>query len=182
MPPITPFNTMLLAQLPRLKAYALSLTHNRAAADDLLQETAYKALRAWKQFVVGTNFAAWTHCIMRNEFYSSFRRKKNAAVRIDDQPDDLLAKPANQEEIVFSYEIMRVVERLSPAHSRVVDLVCGGGLSYEEASHELKCSVNTIKSRLWRAREKISKLTSDGSHGISPSALSPTNRCVVMAR
>ena len=52
------FQGMLLEQLPRLRAYAMALTRNRAGADDLLQQTALKAWNAQAQFVAGTNFKA----------------------------------------------------------------------------------------------------------------------------
>jgi hypothetical protein len=42
------------------------MTQNRAAADDLLQEVAAKALAANKGFEAGTNFGAWMHRIMVN--------------------------------------------------------------------------------------------------------------------
>jgi len=52
------FQEMLLTHMPRLQAYAVMLTRDRAAAEDLLQETALKAWRAQSQFAIGTNFTA----------------------------------------------------------------------------------------------------------------------------
>lgn len=52
------FHDLLLEHLPRLQAYAIMLTRDRALADDLLQETALRALRAQSQFAMGTNFTA----------------------------------------------------------------------------------------------------------------------------
>lgn len=70
------FHENLVSMLPQLRAYAMTLTRNRAAADDLLQETSLKAWRAQAQFNPGTNFKAWMYCILRNEYISSLRRNK----------------------------------------------------------------------------------------------------------
>jgi Sigma-70 region 2 len=67
-PATTDFERDLTALLPRLRIYALSLTHNRDHADDLVQETAAKALAGRASFRPGTNFAAWLFRIERNEF------------------------------------------------------------------------------------------------------------------
>ena len=60
--------------LPRLRIYALSLTRNRDRADDLVQQTALKALAGRTSFRVGTNFSGWIFRIQRNEFISELRR------------------------------------------------------------------------------------------------------------
>ena len=85
------FNDMLVAALPRLRAYAMILTRSRAAADDLLQQTAYRALRAETQFTMGTNFVGWMYRILRNEYISSLRRNKRTTSSIDDLPEQMLA-------------------------------------------------------------------------------------------
>src|SRR3954454_17826820 len=66
----------MLAALPNLRAFAVSLTHNLDAADDLVQDT---ILRAWKnldRFEAGTNLQAWLFTILRNGFYSQHRKKR----------------------------------------------------------------------------------------------------------
>src|SRR3954454_14677927 len=66
----------MLAALPNLRAFAVSLTHNPDAADDLVQDT---ILRAWKnigRFEVGTNLNAWLFTILRNAFLSRYRKTR----------------------------------------------------------------------------------------------------------
>src|SRR5947208_1172806 len=58
------FHTNLVAVLPKLRIQALALTRNRAAADDLVQDTAMNALAAQDSFTPGTNFRAWIHRIL----------------------------------------------------------------------------------------------------------------------
>jgi RNA polymerase sigma-70 factor (ECF subfamily) len=152
------FHDMLIAHLPRLRAYAILMTRNRSAADDLLQETALKALRAESQFTPGTNFGAWMYRILRNEFISSRRRAKRTPASIDDVSDEVLARRGTQESNYFCGEIIRAMDQLQDGQREVLSLICAAGLSYEEAAEMLQCSVGTVKSRLWRARARMEKL------------------------
>jgi RNA polymerase sigma-70 factor (ECF subfamily) len=152
------FNTMLLNHLPRLKAYAMMLTKNKASAEDLLQETAYRVLRAELQFTIGTNFTAWVYRILRNQFISSLRRSKRTPAPIDDIPESFFAQPPEQEDVVLSNQILRAMDKLHPEQRKVLMLVCTEGLSYDEAAKTLNCSLGTVKSRLWRARKHMEQL------------------------
>lgn len=152
------FHQMLLAQLPRLRAYAMMLTRNTADTDDLLQTVAVHALRSEQQFQVGSNFRAWTYRIMKNCHISRGRKNRRSVASIDDVPEELLAYSAHIEEHVFSSEIIRAMDKLSPHLREILTLVCGAEVSYEEAATILSCSVGTVKSRLWRARDKMRAL------------------------
>ena len=152
------FHEMLLQHLPRLQAYAVMLTRDRAVADDLLQETSLRALRAQNQFTMGTNFTAWIYKILRNEYISSLRRKKRQPMPIEEMPVEFLSRKGEQENDVLSREIIAAMDQLQHGQREVLILICASGLSYEEAAEALGCSVGTIKSRLWRARARMSAL------------------------
>ena len=152
------FHDMLLQHLPRLQAYAIMLTRDRALAEDLLQETSLRALRAQNQFTMGTNFTAWIYKILRNEYISSLRRKKRQPVPIEDMPAEFLSRKGEQENDVLSREIIQAMDQLQHGQREVLILICASGLSYEEAAEALGCSVGTIKSRLWRARARMASL------------------------
>ena len=62
------FQDQLTDFLPKMRIWALALTRNRTAADDLVQEVAMKVLIACDSYVPGTNFPAWVHRIMVNQF------------------------------------------------------------------------------------------------------------------
>ena len=64
----------LVEHLPALRAFAISLTRNGAAADDLVQDTVVKAWTNIEKFKVGTNLRAWLFTILRNTFYSTGAR------------------------------------------------------------------------------------------------------------
>jgi RNA polymerase sigma-70 factor, ECF subfamily len=59
-----------------MRTWALALTRNASAADDLVQEVALKTLMASESFIPGTNFSAWTHRIMVNQFISNIRGQR----------------------------------------------------------------------------------------------------------
>jgi RNA polymerase sigma-70 factor, ECF subfamily len=77
--PSCEFQDQLTAFLPKMRVWAMALTRNRAAAEDLVQDVAMKALAASESFAPGTNFSAWVHRIMTNHFI--FRRAKPARVQ-----------------------------------------------------------------------------------------------------
>jgi len=152
------FKNLLTTHLPTMKAYAVMLTRDRALADDLLQETALKAWAAQSQFTMGTNFSAWMYRILRNQFISTIRRNKNRPACVDDVSEEFMARSGAQEEHVLSREVIRAMDRLPYEQREVMVLICANGLSYEDAAAATGCTVGTIKSRLWRARTKMSAL------------------------
>jgi len=168
------FQDMLVDLLPRLRAYAIWLTRNRAAADDLIQEAAYRALRAKNQFTLGTNFTAWMFKIVLNEFITSKRRARRVTVPIDDVPEGYLLQLPDQEGAVFGGQVLRALDQLRPSQRQALELICAAGLSYEEAAETVNCSVGTIKSRLWRARRHMEELLQGASGlGTPPKSEAP---------
>ena len=152
------FQTQLMDQLPRLQAYAMSLTRNRHDAEDLVQTTAFLALRAEDQFIVGTNFSAWTYRILKNNFLSKCRSNKRNQVSIDDVPEHALARPEGVHDQILTREVIRAMDKLKPTLREVLTLICGSEMTYEEVATALDCSVGTVKSRMWRARAQMKKL------------------------
>ena len=69
------FNEILLGNADFLKPFAINLTRDNEAANDLYQETLYKALANHDKYSTGTNIKAWLFTIMRNIFINDYRRK-----------------------------------------------------------------------------------------------------------
>ena len=93
------FQDQLTDFLPKMRIWALALTRNRTAAEDLVQEVAMKVLMACDSYVPGTNFPAWVHRIMLNQFITNVRRQREYS-DLDQMPE--LGIRAAQEEL--SYE------------------------------------------------------------------------------
>ena len=90
------FDSDLKDILPRLRVYALALTHDRDRADDLVQQTAVKALVGRKSFRPGTNFGGWLFRIQRNEFISGLRRLRPTVCFDDISTNTLPIRPTRR--------------------------------------------------------------------------------------
>jgi RNA polymerase sigma-70 factor (ECF subfamily) len=154
----TPYQQLLIDALPRLRAYAHTLTGNRADAEDLVQNVAVKIVKFEHRFVVGTNFPAWTYRILKNCHISSCRKNKMRCVSIDNAPEEAFARAGEQEAQVEAGEILRAIAQLPTNLREVLTLFCGAQLSYQDAASAMGCSVGTVKSRLWRARSRMQAL------------------------
>jgi RNA polymerase sigma-70 factor, ECF subfamily len=83
------FSRLLLAVLPELRAFALSLTHDGVGADDLVQETLLRAWSGAERFQEGSNIRAWLFTILRNLFYTERRRRRR---EVDDPEGKMAAR------------------------------------------------------------------------------------------
>lgn len=148
------FHKELLATLPRLRVYALSLTHNRDAADDLLQETVAKALRARHSFQPGTNLAAWVFRILRNEFISELRKVRPTEDL--DKAVDHCHRPRQEDGIVMR-EFKRAFSKLTKDQREALVLHVLDGQKLEDIGTLTGVAVGTVKSRISRARDALAK-------------------------
>jgi RNA polymerase sigma-70 factor, ECF subfamily len=148
------FHDQVVAILPKLRIQALALTHNRAAADDLVQEAVCNALSAQDSFIPGTNFPAWMHRVLRNRFISNLRRQRPTA-DIDDVPAGLLAAEAPHEHRLALKELAQAMDRLPTDQREALIMVVLHGMSYEDLAQATTCAVGTAKSRVFRARRQL---------------------------
>lgn len=151
------FDLALEDILPRLRIYALSLTRNRDRADDLVQQTALKALAGRASFCVGTNFGGWIFRIQRNEFISELRRDR-PTVELDSPAACAVHEPPRQEHGLILRDVLRAVRRL-PRNGRQALLQSQiGGCSHREIARSAGVSVGTVKSRISRSRTTLAQL------------------------
>ena len=155
----------LLAHADALFNLARYLTHDPGEAEDLVQETYLRALRAWSDFARGTNVRAWLFRILRNAFISRYRhdRRHPAAAPYDtiEQAGEEgggegaagATDPAQLGRVV-SGEIEAALRTLSD-DARTVILLDVEGFTESEAAAVLGCAVGTVKSRLNRARAAL---------------------------
>src|SRR3982751_2862123 len=148
----------MLAALPNLRAFAVSLTHNPDAADDLVQDT---ILRAWKnidRFEVGTNLNAWLFTILRNAFLSQYRKTRREVEDPDGSFAARLRVPPEQPAKCDVQDMLRALGKLPADQREALLLIVAEGLSYEDAAQVCGVAVGTIKSRVNRARERLARL------------------------
>lgn len=155
------FHEQLKANLPRLRIYAISLTRDRDAADDLVQETVVKALQARLSFQPGTNLPAWLFRIQRNEFISGLRRQR-PTVPVDTEISQTLSHPPRQESSLVMREFVSAFAKLASTQREALLLAVLEGLPYEAIAEHSGVSVGTVKSRISRGRDKLERLLLEG--------------------
>ena len=148
-------------------------TRNQADAEDLVQEAALLAYRAFDSFESGTNFRAWFLKILTNCYYSKRRREKRRPVTsdLDDTPDLYIYARSGQagfptqgpdpaSALLDTLGTERIVKAINllPEEYRVVSaLYFVEDLSYEEIAGVLDCPIGTVRSRLHRGRKMLQK-------------------------
>ena len=143
------FQDRLTAFLPKMRIWAMALTKNRAAAEDLVQDVAMKALGSSESFIPGTNFSAWLHRIMTNHFISGVRGRREYCA-LDKMPE--VGIPAAQHDRTELRELNVAFQRLPREQKEALRMIGIEEQSYDEASGATGCAVGTLKSRVHRAR------------------------------
>ena len=144
--------------VPALRAFAWSLSHNSADADDLVQETLIKAWANREKFEPGTNLRAWLFTILRNTYYTALAKKRREVADEDGKHAAALSSAPTQDWSVAMHALQAALQRLPAEHREALVLVGAAGLTYEEAAEICGCALGTIKSRVNRARAKLLKL------------------------
>jgi RNA polymerase sigma-70 factor (ECF subfamily) len=160
--PSSAFRDGLLAEIPNMRAFALSLTGKGDRADDLVQETVMKAWAAHGSFVEGSNMRAWLFTILRNVYFTELRRKRREVEDVDGQHASTLSVVGEQAAHLDMSDFQQALARLPPDQREVLTLVGASGFSYEEAAEICGVAVGTIKSRLNRARARLASLLAIG--------------------
>ena len=165
----------MLAAVPSLRAFAISLCGNVDRADDLVQEA---LLRAWgnlDSFEPGTNMSAWLFTILRNLFRSEYRKRRREVEDADGSYAATLATHPEQHGHMEMQDFRAALTKLPDDQREALILVGAAGFSYEEAAEISGCAVGTIKSRVNRARNRLGEMlgmdeTADDEPGITKSA------------
>lgn len=152
------FTAGLMKALPSLRAFAISLSGRAERADDLVQDTLMRAWANADSFQPGTNLNAWLFTILRNLFHSEYRKRRREVQDEDGVYASRLSVQASQDAHLDVQDFRLALEMLPPDQREALLLVGASGFSYEEAADICQCAVGTIKSRVNRARSKLSEL------------------------
>ena len=152
------FRSGMMEVVPALRRFARSLTHDSSAADDLVQDTLLRAWRGRAGFRSGTNLEAWLFTILRNVFYSAHRKQGREISDSDGACAGRLATLPEQGGHLDVQDVRVALGRLAPAMREALVLVAVEDLSYEEAAAVMRCRIGTVKSRVWRAREQLTRM------------------------
>jgi RNA polymerase sigma-70 factor (ECF subfamily) len=146
----------LIELIPRLRRYARALAGERAAADDLVQDTLERAWSKLHLYRRGTDLRAWLFTVMHNVHVNRLRAARPADPLEDEMPE--LAQRATQGDALMVRDLERAVAALPEGQRQVLLLVALEDLSYEETARVLEIPIGTVMSRLARAREKVRQL------------------------
>ena len=150
------FQELLVAVVPHLRRFALSLARDATAVDDLVQETLLRAWRNRARFEPGTNFEAWTFTILRNQYYTDWRKQRE----VKDEAGAYAARlvsPPDQTGRLDLQDVQAGLDRLPAVMREALVLVTLSDLSYVEAAAVMGCQVGTVKSRVSRARDRLAR-------------------------
>lgn len=163
------FEAATLEHVDALYGYAMALTRDRTEAEDLVQETYLRAVRAPNRPAPEGNLKAWLFVIMRNTWLNAMRHKQNG-LRIfesegDEQPGGTANDAISNPLVVYLRKLERqqvreAIEKLPDAYREIVVLRDIEGFSYHEIATVLNCPAGTVMSRLGRARGKLREVLS----------------------
>ncbi len=149
------FRDSLINEMASLRAFAISLCGDRERADDLVQETLFKAWSHFDSFQEGTNLKAWLFTILRNTYFSERRKRKREVEDADGKYADRLVAPPEQHGHMDMQDFLKALSSLPDDQREALVLIGAAGFSYEEAAEISGCAVGTIKSRVNRARNRL---------------------------
>jgi RNA polymerase sigma-70 factor, ECF subfamily len=139
--------------IPRLRRYARALAGDRAAADDLVQDTLERALAKLHLYRRGTDLRAWLFTVMHNVYVNQLRAARPGAQLDEEMPE--LSQPSRESEGLELRDLDRAIRSLPPEQREVLLLVVLEDMSYEQTAGTLGIPIGTVMSRLARAREKL---------------------------
>ena len=149
----------IVALIPALRRYARALKRDVAAADDLVQDCLCRALAKIHLWQKGTDLRAWLFTILHNQHASEVRQsmRRGVSVAVDDVAP-LLSIAADAVSLMQLRDLKRAIDSLSEAQRQVILLVGLEGMKYEDAAAMLGVPIGTLRSRLFRGRERLREL------------------------
>ncbi len=148
----------IVEHLKPMRAFAMSLTKDWAKADDIVQDTIVKAWTNIDKFEPGTNMRAWLFTILRNTFYSSYRKVRREVADTDGAFSSRLSEKPSHDGRLQMRDFERALAKIPIEQREALILVGASGFSYEEAAATCGVAVGTIKSRVNRARNHLSEI------------------------
>lgn len=157
------FNSTIVNLMKILEPFALKLTKDNEAAQDLIQETAYKALINREKFSAGTNLKAWLYTIMKNIFINNYRRqvKRNTFIDTTDNQHFINSSKKNviRNDALANFimnDALEAIDNLTKEF-KVPFMMHYEGYKYQEIADELGLPIGTVKSRIFFARKALKK-------------------------
>lgn len=165
------FNNKIKELSYMLNAFAYNLTKNKDEAEDLYQETAFRAITNRDKFRPGTNFKAWMFTIMKNIFINNYRKKVKQNTIVDTTENlyyinsggPVINNDAESNIMVQELELM--IEELDD-NTRIPFLMHFEGFKYQEIADKLDLPLGTVKSRIFFARKALKEMIKERYYNV----------------
>ena len=165
-----------------LYSYALVLTRNHAEAEDLVQETYFRAIKAMGRLRADSNMKGWLFTILRNVWLNQLRKWRNGPQIVDIEVDEVansVVEPSKSAHELYvskveAEQVRAAIQELPLEFREIILLREYEDLSYLEIASILGCRVGTVMSRLGRARAKLRALLSTRLTGFDSSRMRGT--------
>ncbi len=139
-----------------LRRYALVLTRDPSAADDLVQETLVKAIAKADTFQRGSDLRPWLFRILHNTHISAIRREKTRTEAAPDLPKPIATECQHRQ--LELKQVLAALDHLPEAQRKPIILIALKEMSYAEAAKTLDVPLGTFMSRLGRGREALRQI------------------------
>ena len=170
-----------LEYLDALYSYALALTRDETEAEDLVQETYLRAVRAFGDLAPNSNLKGWLFVILRNAWLNQLRHTRSGPRFVELESEEASSNGWSASGMSDPYvlylrklereEIVDAIARLPVLHREIVILRDIEGFSYQEIAGMIGCPAGTVMSRLGRAREKLRRILSGSQSSKSACAV-----------
>ncbi|MBA3442227.1 MAG: sigma-70 family RNA polymerase sigma factor [Pyrinomonadaceae bacterium] len=151
------FEAEAMPHMDSLFRIAMWRAHDRAAAEDIVQETLMEALRSFHRYEAGTNCRAWLVTIMHHMLSKQWR--KDARLQLvadeDERISETIAYEAPMPQGLSDDEVLGALRRIPPSYSQVVLLADVEEMAYKEIAAALQVPIGTVMSRLNRGRKLL---------------------------
>jgi RNA polymerase sigma-70 factor, ECF subfamily len=154
------FGNLIVTHTSFLKQLAMKLTRDIEEAEDLIQDTFFKAIKNKEKYEDGTNLKGWLYTIMRNTFINNYRKKKNQNTFVDETDNRYFinSKEAGKDFVtdtnVDQEYLMRQIDSIERTYLDTF-MMHYNGYKYEEIAEIMDIPLGTVKSRIFLARKKM---------------------------
>jgi RNA polymerase sigma-70 factor (ECF subfamily) len=162
------FPDELARHRPSLERSARRLCRNRQDAEDLVQTTLERAWQARAQFMPGGNIGGWLFRILCNRHRDNLRRRTGVLVPLPDEVPDAAPEAEELSSLLAipPETALEALSQLPPELRAPLELLAIRGKRYREIAEELNVPINTVGTRIRRARQMLqSAFAAQRQHG-----------------
>ncbi len=145
----------------RVFTYFVRMVADAGTAEELTDDVLLEVWRGAKSYRSRSSPSTWIFGIAHHKALNEFRKKREAPMEADEVARRLERGPSQDEE-VGKGDLARIIKRLlptlSPEHREVLELTYYQGLSVQEVADVVGCPVNTVKTRMFYARQRLKAL------------------------